>query len=128
MVALKQTIRLLPEEQCKQVLARTQIVKARGKAAIISLIKYLRALAIEPFVIHDRDQGTAGAEVFNQPIADAVGDPARVVQLHECLEHVLGYQPTTDKPYRAFEAASAREEWDAVPERWREVVVRAVGV
>lgn len=129
MVALKQTIRLLPEEQRKQVLARTQIVKARGKAAIISLVKYLRALAIEPFVIHDRDQGTAGAEVFNQPIADAVGDPARVVQLYECLEHVLGYQPpTADKPYRVFAEASGWADWEAVPAGWREVVVRAVGV
>jgi hypothetical protein len=129
MVALKATIDLLPEEVRKQVLSRVQIIKARGKAAIISLVKYLQALAIEPFVIHDRDQGTAGAEVFNPHILAAAGAPERVAMLEECIEHALGYQPpSSDKPYHAYQAASGWADFEAVPAAWKGVFLRAMEI
>lgn len=129
MVALKATIDLLPQEIRKQVLSRVQIVKARGKATIISLVKYLRALSIEPFVIHDRDQGTEGATVFNQPILDAVGSADRVVQLHECIEHVLGYPPpTSEKPYKVYRKTSEWGIFNDAPEAWRTIFIQAMGI
>lgn len=129
MVALKATIDLLPEELRKQVLSRVQIVKARGKAAIISLVKYLRALSIEPFVIHDRDKGTQGAEVFNPHILEAAGAPEQVAMLEECIEHALGYQPpSSDKPFKAFQAASAWADFAAVPTAWKRVFLRAMEI
>jgi putative ATP-dependent endonuclease of the OLD family len=127
MVALKATIALLPAEARKQVLSRVQIVKARGKAAIISLVKYLRALSIEPFVIHDRDQGTAGAEVFNPHILAAVGAPERVVMLEECIEHALGYvPPSADKPFHAYQVASGWADINAAPAAWKDAFMRAM--
>lgn len=129
MVALKATIDLLPDDVRKQVLSRVQIVKARGKAAIISLVKYLRALSIEPFVIHDRDQGTAGAECFNPHILAAAGTADQVAMLEECIEHVLGYQPpSADKPYHAYRATAAWSDFTAVPAAWKGVFLRAIGV
>lgn len=129
MVALKATIELLPEELRKQVLSQVQIVKARGKAAIISLVKYLRALSIEPFVIHDRDSGVEGAEVFNPHILEAVGTPDRVAMLEECIEHVLGYPPPTkDKPYKVYRKTSEWPDFAAAPAAWRGVFLQAMGV
>jgi putative ATP-dependent endonuclease of OLD family len=81
--------------------------EARGKASIISLVKYLRALNIEPIVIHDGDYGVAGAEKFNGPIADAVDKPDAVIVLNKCLEEALGYAPPgNDKPYHAYNRTS----------------------
>jgi len=127
MVALKATIALLPAEARKQVLSRVQIVKARGKAAIISLVKYLRALSVEPFVIHDRDEGTAGAEVFNPHILAAVGTLERVVMLEECIEHALGYAPpSADKPFHAYQVASGWADINAAPTAWKNAFMRAM--
>ncbi len=129
MVALKGTVRLLPEHLQKQVLSQTQVVKARGKAAIISLVKYLRALSIEPFVIHDRDQGTPGAEKFNGPISVAVGDPHRLAVLEENIEDTLGYPaPSGEKPYRVFREISSWQTFTDAPPRWQEVFAQAFGI
>lgn len=128
-VALKATIDLLPEDLQKRVLSRTQIVKARGKAAIISVVKYLKALGIEPFVIHDRDLGTPGAEVFNQPIVDAIGDQNQCIALEECLEDVLGYQvPSSEKPFHAYRRTVQWTSFSEIPISWREPFLRAMGI
>lgn len=74
-LAIRNTLRLLPNDRQKTIGSRYQIVKARGKAAIISLVRYLRELGIEPTVVHDSDIGVAGAEKFNAPILEAVGEP-----------------------------------------------------
>jgi putative ATP-dependent endonuclease of OLD family len=124
-LTIKNTLRLLPDEMRKAIMSRYQVVNARGKAAIISLVRYLRALGIDPIVMHDSDSGVEGAEKFNAPIMEAVGDPARVVMLDKCLEDALGYPPpNSDKPYRAFSSSMAWKSYDAIPAQWKEAFLR----
>ena len=126
-VLIKEAIRRMPSEQRAKVLSGSEIVKARGKAAIIGFAKYLNALNVNYFVIHDRDQGVAGAEIFNQPIAEAVGDENRVTMLHECVEDLLGYQaPTSEKPFKAYQhTLQWNETWDSVPQNLKQVLKKA---
>ncbi|MBO0799458.1 MAG: AAA family ATPase, partial [Blastocatellia bacterium] len=122
-LAIKQTLRVLPEEVRKLVSARFQVVKARGKASIISLVKYLRELQIDVRVMHDGDFGVAGAERFNAPIAAALGDGRRLVVLNPNLERAMGYPPPkSDKPYQAFLKAGSWSKPSDVPEAWREAM------
>lgn len=53
-IVLRETILAMPEDMRKNVRNNWQIIRARGKAVIISLIKYLKAMGIEPYVMHDR--------------------------------------------------------------------------
>jgi hypothetical protein len=125
-LAIRNTLQLLPDTIQKLVAARYQLVKARGKASIISLVKYLRELNIEPIVIHDGDYGVAGAEKFNEPIAQAVGQGGTVIILAKCLEEALGYAPpNSDKPYQAFSHTSQWESADDVPAKWMEAISKA---
>jgi predicted ATP-binding protein involved in virulence len=122
-LAIRNTVRLLPDQRQKAIAARYQLVKARGKAAIISLVRYLRELHIDPVVIHDGDYGVAGAEVFNGPIANAVGNPDAVIVLDRCLEEVLGYAPpSSDKPYHSFIQTAKWKSVDEVPAKWMDAV------
>lgn len=126
-VVIKEAIRRMHPEARARVLSNTEVVKARGKASIIGLAKYLSALEVDFFVIHDRDQGTAGAEVFNQPIEDAVGSPDKVMMLQECMEDLLGYPaPTSEKPFNAYKKTLTwDEEWLDVPKPLRDVMTKA---
>jgi putative ATP-dependent endonuclease of OLD family len=127
-VVFKESLRRLPKSEYLKILADWEVMKARGKAAIIPLVSYLKAVGIQPMVMHDRDAGVAGAEVFNQPIINAAGEE-RVVCLHECLEDVLGYPaPSTEKPFKAFQCANSwGEKWEDVPEQWRTTMRRVFG-
>jgi putative ATP-dependent endonuclease of the OLD family len=120
-LAIKNTIRLVPEEIRKEILSKSQVVKARGKASIISLVKYLQDLDIFPIVMHDRDKGTIGAEIFNKPISDAVNDSTRLTLNEENVEDCLGYQaPSTDKPFVAFEYTSNWNKVSDIPKNWKD--------
>jgi len=122
-LAIRKTLMLLPPETRKLVTARTQLAKARGKASIISLVKYLRELGMSPRVMHDGDFGTEGAEKFNQPIADALESPAHVVVLDKNLEEALGYAPpSTDKPFTAYEYVRNWSVAADVPQPWRDAL------
>lgn len=102
-VVLRETIESLDEITKLKIYQNWQIIKARGKAAIISLVKFLQSMGINPKVMHDKDTGTAGAEVFNQPILDVVADNAKVYSLENCIEDILGYDaPSSEKPYKAY--------------------------
>lgn len=128
-IVYKATLQHLPDSLRKQILSTVQLVKARGKPAIISLANYLNALSIEFTVIHDRDRGVAGAEVFNPKIADAVGDPNRLCVLEECIEDVLGYpEPTSDKPYAAYRATAEWKQLEDIPVAWLQHFFRATGL
>lgn len=120
-IVLKSIIDIMPSESKKKITSDFQIIKARGKAAIISLVKYLKAMDIHPFVIHDRDKGTKGAEVFNQSILEALGDSEKIMMMHECIEDELGYQPpSSEKPFKAYQFVSQWKSWDDVPDNWKE--------
>jgi hypothetical protein len=87
-------------------------------------------MQISPIVVHDRDAGVEKAEMFNQPIADAVGASGSVVQMHECVEDEIGYEaPTKEKPYKAYlQTLQWGEQWEDVPARWRAKMKEIFGV
>lgn len=122
-LAIKETLKLLPDETQKRVQAHFQVTKARGKASIISLIKYLKELNISPRVMHDGDFGTPGAEKFNKPISEALGESEHLVVLDKNLEEALGYlPPQSDKPFKAYEHVHTWKTHSAVPEAWRKAL------
>lgn len=119
---LRRTIDLVEKPKRLRILSETQIAKARGKATIISLVRYLKALGINDlYVLHDRDAGKTGAEKFNLPILEANGSNlARVVALEECIEDALGYAPPEyEKPYTAFRLADTWQTYEEVPKVWK---------
>lgn len=119
-VVFKKTIEVMPEEARKYINDRYQIIKAVGKATIISFVKYLRAMNVDIFVVHDRDQGKDGAERMNQPILEAVGDASKRLMMQECIEDELGYPaPGQDKPFTAYEHVKDWATWDDVPDNWK---------
>lgn len=122
-IVLLETINRMPEKIKLDIKQNWSIVKARGKATIISLVKYFNAMGIDPFVMHDKDTGVEGAERFNQPIADNV-DPEKLFVLEDCIEDVLGYTPpNSEKPYKAYKYISDNwgNDWNDVDERWKEL-------
>ena len=120
-VVIKETLKRLPKERYLKIVSDFEIVKARGKAAIIGLVKYLVAMGIAPIVVHDRDGGIAGAEVFNQPIADALAGSGKVIQMHENIEDEMGYAaPSSEKPFKAYQHTQAwGDDWASLPATWR---------
>jgi hypothetical protein len=128
-IVLKESLKRLPKDKYLKILADFEIVKARGKASIIGLVKYLVAMGISPIVVHDRDGGVAGAEVFNQPIAEAVGAAGRVVQMHENVEDELGYNaPSSEKPFKAYqEVQNWGPDWQSIPSPWKSKLAEIFG-
>ncbi|HUU84594.1 MAG TPA: AAA family ATPase [Phycisphaerae bacterium] len=119
-LAIRQTLGLLPQEMQKHIQARYQLARARGKASIVSLVKYLRNLGMSPKVMHDGDFGNEGAEKFNAPISQALGDPDHLVVLDKNLEEALGYvPPSSDKPFKAYRHVHEWESPSDVPPAWR---------
>ena len=128
-VVIKETLKRLPKERYLRIVSDFEIVKARGKASIIGLVKYLVAMGIAPIVVHDRDGGVAGAEVFNQPIADALSGVGKVVQMHENIEDEMGYAaPASEKPFKAYqETKKWGDDWAGIPAAWKAKIVEIFG-
>lgn len=123
-IVLREALKRLPSDKRAKIQSDFEVVKARGKASIIGIAKYFHALSINFRVMHDRDAGVDGAEKFNQPIQDAVGDADKIVVLEECVEDLLGYDaPSSEKPFKAYQFASTwGDDWEAVPESLRVVM------
>jgi putative ATP-dependent endonuclease of OLD family len=119
---IKETVERLPIEKRITFLSNYQVVRARGKASIISLVKYLKALSISPFVIHDKDL-EEGAIKFNGPILNALdNEESKRFVVENTIEDILGYpEPNNEKPYKAYEYIkdSWKENWDSVQQNWR---------
>lgn len=126
---LKETIERLTPARRKLFLSTYQVVKARGKASIISLIKYLKALTIDPFVMHDHDT-QEGAVLFNQPILEALNnDEAKRFIVINTIEDILGYPPpSAEKPFTAYKHIKDTwgENWDGVQENWRTIFTEKI--
>lgn len=123
LLALRATMSLLPAESRKAIEARFHIAKARGKASIISLVKYLKDLGMTVRVMHDADAKKEGASKFNAPIATALAGCVPPVVLDDNLEEVLGYAPPSfDKPFKAYEHVKSWASLTDVPVRWREAM------
>lgn len=125
-IVFRETIKRMDESIRIVIQSNYQIIKARGKATIIPLVKYLKILGLDPFVIHDKDL-IDGATKFNQPILDAVGNEDRRLMLENCMEEVLGYEaPYDNKPYEAYNFIQAnwKEEdgWSGISESWKTLI------
>lgn len=128
-VVIRESLSRMPEELYKEFSYNWEVIRARGKATIISLVKYLKALGIEPFVIHDRDMGTERAVSFNKPILEAVGDETKVIVLHECMEDLLGYPaPSNNKPYNAYKFINDNwgDTWEDVNPKWKSIMEKLI--
>lgn len=125
-LVLSETINKLPGELKNEILSDWYILRARGKATIIPLIKYLKAMQIKLYVMHDKDANTPGAVVFNEPIRQALGDDNRLIVLENCIEDVLGYPaPTSDKPYKAYCFIKENwSEWSDAKTEWKTAIQR----
>lgn len=126
---IKETVQRLPEEKKKKFLCDYQVVKARGKSVIISLVKYLDILGIKPFVIHDEDI-EAGAIKFNNPILESLDNfEDRRLMIQYTIEDILGYEePTCEKPYTAYKHIEETwgEDWEGVHKTWKGLFERKV--
>ena len=120
-IVFKRTIEVMPEEVKKVVSSDYQIIKATGKATMISFIRYLKALHVNLFVVHDEDSETPGAEIMNAPILEALGnDSAKRLMMHNCVEDELGYPaPNKDKPFKAYKYVKEWNSWSDVPINWK---------
>lgn len=125
-IIFKEALRRVPISTRNKILTNTELVKARGKAAIIGLIKYLSALEVDFIVIHDRDKGVKGAEVFNPIILEAAGSPDKVIVVEECIEDILGYPvPTSEKPFNAYQQTLKwGDGFEEIPEKLKSIMLR----
>lgn len=120
-VAINETLKFVSEETRSRILSDWFILRAHGKPIIISIVKYLKALGINPYVMHDKDTGINGAEKFNSYISKAVDDQIHLYVLEDCIEDVLGYKPGTEKPFRAYQYFSNITKPDDISADWRSV-------
>ncbi|MDM1098319.1 AAA family ATPase [Myroides odoratimimus] len=119
-VLIKESIKKLDRDKYFKILSDYEIIKARGKAAIIGLVKYLVSMGIEPIVVHDLDAEEPNAAKFNKPISDALNGNGRVVLMNNNVEEEIGYVATYEKPFKAYqETQKWGENWNDIPENWR---------
>lgn len=119
-ILIRETLARLPKENYLNLVSNFEVIKARGKASIIGLVKYLTSMGIKPIVVHDRDNGVDGAVIFNDPIKDAVGENGTIIQMYENVEDEIGYEANYEKPFKAYQQTLAwGENWEDVPENWR---------
>lgn len=119
-ILIRETLARLPKEKYLNLVSNFEVIKARGKASIIGLVKYLTSMGIKPIVVHDRDNGVDRAVIFNDPIKDAVGENGTIIQMHENVEDEIGYEASYEKPFKAYQQTLTwGEQWEDVPENWR---------
>jgi len=127
-VLIKESLKRLQRDNYLNIISKFEIIKARGKAAIIGLVKYLTAMGIKPIVVHDRDNGIEGATKFNKPIQDAIDSNGRIVLMIENVEDEVGYIANSEKPFKAFlETEKWGENWSNIPENWRKKMKEIFG-
>lgn len=128
-ILIKESLKRLDKSKYLRILANFEIVKARGKASIISLIKYLISLGIQPIVVHDNDSEVPNAAKYNLPIQEALGNHGKIVKMMNSVEDELSYTATYEKPYKAFQQTlSWGPHWEDLPENWQNKMVEIFGV
>lgn len=123
-IVLNETLPFLPQKLQSVILSEWHIIRARGKAAIIPLIKYLKTMGIDIYIMHDGDYGTNGAEKFNEPIRIALNNDSHIVVLDKCIEDVLGYAvQQNDKPLHAYNFIRKNwHNWDDISQDWKSCI------
>lgn len=117
---IRESLKRLPRQDYLKIISNFEVIKARGKASIIGLVKYLTSMGIQPIVVHDRDANVANAEKYNQPIHDALGAGGKIIMMHESIEDEIGYVATYEKPFKAYlQTKDWGNNWQDLPENWR---------
>lgn len=122
-VVIRETIKRLTLDDKARVIGNCEFLRARGKAVLISIAKYLNALDVNYIFMHDSDALTPRAEAMNAPILAQTGVDRRIM-IEECIEDLLGYAaPSNEKPYKAYEYISENwgDDFNELPESWRSV-------
>lgn len=129
-IVIRETTNRLPKEVYDKVISNCEVIKGRGKPVLKSLILYLKAVGIEPIVMHDSDEGVAGAEVHNEPIRNALNNDENLIVLNTCMEDILGYEaPSSEKPYTAFkETLNWGSNYHDIPENWRTIYEKLTNI
>lgn len=125
-VVIKETIKRLSSKDKAIVIGNCELLRARGKAVLISIAKYLNALGIDYIFMHDRDQGTERAEAINPLILAETGENRRVM-IEECIENILGYDPpSNEKPFKAYKyiEESWPDNFDQLPDNWKRIFIK----
>ena len=122
-IVIKQYLNLLDTNKRDKILSEWSILKARGKATIISIIKYLKAMSFEEIkVMHDEDKGKPNAEKFNNPIRLALNNDEALFAISNCIEDILGYTaPDKDKPYTAYKKTLEWNSLSDVPNQCKQI-------
>jgi predicted ATP-dependent endonuclease of OLD family len=125
-IIIRETNRRLNDVDKARVIGNCEFLRARGKAVLISVAKYLNALEINYMIMHDRDAGTERAEAMNDPILEQTGENRRIM-VEECIENIIGYDaPTYEKPFKAYKYIE--ENWgdtfDELPQAWRVIFLK----
>ncbi len=119
-ILIKESLKRLDKDQYLKIVSSFEIIKARGKQTIIGLVKYLTSMGINPIIVHDRDNNTPGAFLFNKPIEEALNSNGKIILMEENVEDVLGYSASYEKPFKAFlETEKWGDKWEDLPEKWR---------
>lgn len=122
-VVVRETLKRLTEKDKSIALGNCEILRARGKAVMISLAKYLNALDVNYIFLHDSDIGTPRAEAINPVILEEAGADRRIM-INNCIEDILGYNPPSkEKPYIAHKYIQENwgERFEDIPQNWREI-------
>lgn len=125
-VVFRETIKRLSHDDKALVIGNCEILRARGKAVLISLAKYLNALNIDYIFMHDADSTTPKAAAMNPLILAQTGESKRIM-VNECIEDLLGYPaPSKDKPYKAYSYISDNwgDAFHEIPSQWRNVFIK----
>lgn len=124
-VVIRETIKRLSRQDKAKVICNCEFLRARGKAVLISIAKYLNALDLNYMIMHDRDAGVVGAEVMNDPILTQTGNDRRIM-IEECIEDLLGYPaPSSEKPYAAHRHIQTNwgSGFNTLPEGWKSIFI-----
>lgn len=120
LLVLKKSINILPDKIKNNIIFKSQIIRARSKPTIISVIKYLKELGIEPYVMHDGDFTVRKAASYNIHIKNALQNDNKLFVLSNNLEQTLGYRSSKiDKPYKAYLKIRDWKKWTDIPKDWR---------
>lgn len=125
-IVIRETIKRLNKDDKSRVIGNCEFLRARGKAVLISVAKYLNALDIEYIIMHDRDQKTPKAASINPLILKQTGNKRRIM-IEECIEDLLGYKPpTSEKPFKAYNYITENwsDEFENLPLNWRLIFIK----
>jgi len=127
-ILIKESIKRLDKSKYFKILSDFEIIKARGKAAIIGLIKYLTSMGINPIVVHDIDSQEPNAAKFNEPISATLNGMGKIVLMNNNVEEELGYTATYEKPFKAYnQTLEWGDSWNDLPQNWRNKMTEIFG-